>query len=416
MSEVKPMWRWPWRYRESLLFTAALIAGGFAAQLAFGPFDFYLLRHPVNYILGIVLTALILLSLLAGDNPIVRWLSGAYLVAALLAGLLLFTLIMGLTPQLPGVAPDGDIFIRLGFTRMTTSWPFVLLYFMTLVSLGLAAARRLRSPGKKLVFILNHGGLWLVLAAAGLGAADREQYIMHVREGEVEWRVYTDDQQVLELPLAIRLDDFDLEEYEPKLAVIDRHSGLPQPEGNPALFQLADYLTAGLTEWRFGDWDISVEKYIAQAAPSGNGAYSELPMPGASPAARVLARHRDSKVIQAGWVSGGSQLLPVSPLALDDDLILVMTKPEAKRFVSRIKVFTRNGREEETALEVNQPLKVENWQIYQYGYDNKAGRMSTYSSFELVSDPWLPLVQAGLILWALGSLGLIYQGKGKQKP
>ncbi|MDR3038850.1 MAG: cytochrome c biogenesis protein ResB, partial [Candidatus Adiutrix sp.] len=276
---------------------------------------------------------------------------------------------------------------------------------------GLVVVRRLRSPKKKTVFVLNHAGLWLFLAAAGLGAADREQYIMHVPEGEVEWRVYDDDQRMLELPVAIRLDDFDLQEYPPKLAVIDRKSGLPQPEGKPFFFQLAD----GKAEWRFGAWTIGVEEYIAQAAPSGGGVYSELPMPGAGPAARIFARHKISKEIRAGWVSGGSRVLPVSSLLLNDNLVLVMARPEPQRFISKLKAFTQDGREKEATVEVNKPLQIGNWLIYQYGYDNQAGRMSTYSSFELVSDPWLYFVRAGLVLWALGSAGLIYQGKRGQK-
>ena len=41
---------------------------------------------------------------------------------------------------------------------------------------------------------------------------------------------------VLELPVAIKLNDFYMEEYPPKLVVIDRNAGEVQPETKPAFF------------------------------------------------------------------------------------------------------------------------------------------------------------------------------------
>lgn len=401
------MWRTPWGYRESLVVVAALMAGGWLIQLINGPFNFYFLHQPVNYLVGALMILAALLGLPLRDRPAVKWLSGVPLAASLMAALLILSLIMGLTPQMRRTPPDADLFVRLGFTRVTASWPFVLVYGLTLLSLAMTAVRRLLSPKKRIIFFLNHAGLWLVLAAAGLGAADRQQHVMHVSEGEMEWRVYADDRQVLELPLAIRLDDFDMDEYPAKLAIIDRASGMALPQGRPRLLQI----DPDKPEGRLLNWEITIQEYLHQAVPAGADNYQASPMPAAVQAVRVMARDPQTKVIRQGWISVGSKYLPVSPLFLDDDHVLVMTQPEPRSFTSKIKVFTASGEEREAVVEVNKPLRIAGWTIYQSGYDNQAGRMSSYSSFDLVYDPWLRAVYLGMILWALGSLGLIYRGK-----
>lgn len=404
------MWIQPWGYRESLIVTAGLAAGGWAIQLAQGPFNFYFLHRPVNYLICGLLALAAFLSLAFKNKALVRWLGGVPLSVCLMTGLLLFSLVMGIIPQMVSTPPDGDLIIKLGLTRVTASWPFALLYLTTLLSLGLIVARRLFKGGRRnIIFSLNHLGLWLVLAAAGFGAADRERHVMHVQEGQLEWRVYSDHNEILELPLAIRLDDFIMEEYPPKLAVIDRESGLPLPENRPAFLQVDPQSPQG----RLLDWDINIKNYIYQAVPAGNSTYARSANPAATQAVEVLAQNRVNKVIAAGWLAGGNSHLPVLPLVLDDKQVLVMAQPEPKSFISKIKVYSKDGREAETDLEVNKPLRISGWTIYQYGYDTRMGRLSGYSSFELVYDPWLNMAYIGFILWALGSIGLIYLGRPK---
>jgi len=394
-----------WQYRESLVAVTALIVGGFALQLSLGPLNPYFLHSPVNACLAALIILWAALSLVLKKYRVVQWLSGVHLAVALILALLVLSLIMGLTPQFSRPRPEGGLFSRLGLTSMTSSWPFMLVYLATLVSLAMAAFRRLARLRRNLVFFLNHAGLWLVLAAAGLGAADRARHIMHVEEGQVEWRVYSQDRQVLELPLAIRLDDFDLEEYPPKLAVIDRGTGAPLPEGRPELYQVNQDTP------RLLDWDLTVLEYFYRAVPAGEGQYKETARPDSAQAVKVAVKNRRTGEERQGWVTAGNRFLPPSHLALNEGTVLVMSRPEPKRFTSKIKVFTQDGQEKEAVLEVNKPLRIGGWLIYQYGYDNQAGRMSSYSSFELVYDPWLYVAYAGLALGTLGALGLIYQGR-----
>jgi len=405
------MWSSPWGYRENLIVVAGLIAVGLALQLTVGPFDIYLLYWPGNLIVAGSLLLLSIAGLFFKKFRLIRWLSSVQLAVALTAGLLIFSLIMGLVPQLahlPDPAADQHPLVRLGWARMTSSWPFILIYLLTMLSLGLVTAKRLGAFRRNITFLLNHAGLWLMLIAAGLGAADRQRHVMHVREGEVEWRVYSDQQEVLELPLAIRLNDFDLEEYAPKLAVIDRSSGHPLPEGRPALMQIDPAQPRGLLL----DWDIVLMEYIHRAVPAENG-YREVPMPASVPAARIMAKNIKTAEMVQGWVTSGNNMLPIAALTLDDHQVLVMTQAEPKRFMSDIKVFTEDGLEKAALLEVNHPLRAGHWMIYQYSYDNQAGRMSTYSGFELVYDPWLNVLYLGLVMVTLGSLGLIWRGRSR---
>jgi hypothetical protein len=119
--------------------------------------------------------------------------------------------------------------------------------------------------------------------------------------------------------------------------------------------------------------------------------------------------------IRKGWVCGGNMSQLYMTLGLDSQYCVVMTQPEPKRFLSDIKVFMEDGNEMETILEVNKPLRIGSWTIYQYGYDNQAGRMSTYSSMELVYDPWLYPVYVGIALLAIGSVCLLWSGNRNKK-
>ena len=78
-----------------------------------------------------------------------------------------------------------------------------------------------------------------------------------------------------------------------------------------------------------------------------------------------------------------------------------------KRFASDITVYTEDGKKVRETVEVNKPLKVNGWKIYQYGYDVKYGAESPYSVFQLVRDPWIARVYLGIFLMIAGALCLM---------
>ena len=86
-----------------------------------------------------------------------------------------------------------------------------------------------------------------------------------------------------------------------------------------------------------------------------------------------------------------------------------------KRYASEIQIQTKSGKMIETTVDVNKPVEVDGWKIYQYGYDTKMGAMSQISILELVSDPWLPLVYTGIYMMLAGAVCLFLKGKKVKK-
>ncbi len=401
-------WQTPWGYPESIAVVAGVLFIGLILQLCVGSFDFYILARPANYCAGGAIFLLaIYFGLSAKRSSFARWLSGVPFSVALILAFVLLTIIMGLTPQL---AEGATVVTLLGFESMTQNWAFVLLYTLTLLSLGALVVRRLCCFKLKDVgFYFNHIGLWLLLLASGLGYADMERYIMYVTEGETEWRVYDESGAIKELPVAIQLNDFDMDVYPPKLTIIDRATGEAQPADKPHYFSIDPDMTKG----KLFDWDIVVEEYIHNAVRSSDSTYREVPMPGATPAIHISATKGD--VSLSGWVCAGNQSQNYMTLPLTDTYSLVMTTAEPRKFSSDVEVYTERGDAISTTLEVNKPLRVGSWTIYQYGYDNNAGRLSSYSSFELVYDAWIVPVYIGVVLMMLGAITMIVTGSKTRK-
>lgn len=102
-------------------------------------------------------------------------------------------------------------------------------------------------------------------------------------------------------------------------------------------------------------------------------------------------------------------------LNLDERYAVAMTVAEPKKFLSDIEAYTEDGRTAQTTLEVNHPLRIGSWMIYQYDYDKQAGRMSAYSSFELVYDPWLVPAYVGLAMLMAGSAAMLWSGRRRKE-
>ena len=85
-----------------------------------------------------------------------------------------------------------------------------------------------------------------------------------------------------------------------------------------------------------------------------------------------------------------------------------------KRFASEIQILTKSGKKIETTVDVNKPVEVEGWKIYQYGYDTQMGAMSQTSILELVRDPWLPAVYTGIYMMLAGAVCMFIFGNKKK--
>ncbi len=285
---------------EGFVIGAGLIVSGLMLELSVGPVTWEAFGWPVN---GIVLLFMLI---------------ALGLMYALFKKVYAFSFLMSYQAAIPALIYAVVLTIVMGFTRQTvnghglnnmlTFWPFVLIYVYMAVILGLVSLRQLsqllrslfrpankegRKGRKFQPSLLFHLGLFIAIVCGTLGSADMQRVKMITVIGEPEWRVVDQQNKVMELPLAIELKRFIMEEY---------------ADGSP------------------------------------------------------------------------------------------------KRFASDIQILTKSGKNFLATVDVNKPVEVDGWKIYQYGYDTQMGAMSRTSILELVRDPWLPYVYAGIYMMLFGAV------------
>ena len=292
------MWAKTWSLREGFIICCGLILTGLMLELSIGPVIWDLFAWPAN---GTVLAGLIALCVVF--YLLRRWVYafrflGTYhaAVPALLFAVGL-TIVMGLTRQNVNGA---------WIYNMLSFWPFVLVFvYVTVILSQVIIHHVLHFRWRRdIPFLLNHLGLFIAITTATLGNADMQRLKMITAIGEPEWRALGDDGLVKELPIAIELKRFIMEEYD---------------DGTP------------------------------------------------------------------------------------------------KRFASEVQILTKAGKNIQATVEVNKPVEVEGWKIYQYGYDTAMGRMSNISILELVSDPWLSAVYTGIYMMLAGAVCMFVLGVRRSK-
>ena len=282
------MWNKPYGMKEGFAMGGALVMAGLLLQLGLGPVDWSAYSWPVNgIVLAVFLSVIAMIYQLRKRVAVLQFLGTYKAAIPVLVYAIVLTIIMGLTRQ----EENGT-----WLSHMLTFWPFVLVYMLMAVVLGLVVLGRLShltSWQRDVPFMLNHLGLFLAMTAATLGNADMQRVKMIAVVGGQEWRALTAEQRIVEMPFTVELKKFIMETYD---------------NGSP------------------------------------------------------------------------------------------------KRYASELHIETRSGESVETTVEVNKPAYVEGWKIYQYSYDMQMGAMSRTSILELVSDPWLPLVYAGIYMMLAGAV------------
>ncbi len=82
----------------------------------------------------------------------------------------------------------------------------------------------------------------------------------------------------------------------------------------------------------------------------------------------------------------------------------------------RAELFLQSPDEKkQVSVEVNKPVNFEGYAIYLEGYDRPQGSVSEYVTLQLVRDPWGSIVYGGILMMAVGSVGLIVYGPVKRK-
>ena len=396
------MWKQPWGSAEGWAICAGLLITGFGLQLITGPVQAGLFQYPVNVAGGLIFLLVLCIGFVVSRKiTVVQWFSGLTASITSLSALLSVVLVMG--------------FVGPGIERITMSWPFVLLFLYFLFVLGFVTLKRIVSfRWRDVPFMLNHVGLFITLLAAILGNGDLRRLRMTVPLENPEWRASDDKNEMIELPLAIELRSFTIDEYPPKLMLIDNTTGKALPEKQPENILVEEIPLAGNLQ----GWKVEVTRSLPMAAcvmGQDTVNFVEFHSEGATTALYVKARNELTGRQKEGWVSCGSFLFPYKALRLDSLTSLVMPEREPQRFASKVKVYTQEGTITEDTIEVNRPMEIEGWKIYQLSYDESKGGWSDISIFELVRDPWLPVVYTGIVMMMLGAVCLFVNAQKRKE-
>lgn len=150
-----------------------------------------------------------------------------------------------------------------GLTKMLSFWPFILVYVWMTAILGEVTINQIaRFSWRRFPTLVSHVGLFLILTCGTLGSADMLRVKMYCETGQLEWRGLDAFNNVHQLPVAIQLEKFTIDEYPPKLMLIDK-TGRPLPQDKPENLLVDNGMKSG----QLLDCKIDILKRIDNAVP-----------------------------------------------------------------------------------------------------------------------------------------------------
>lgn len=386
-----------WGYKSAFVRCALLFAVGTALQIAFGDIDNSFLRYPWGLIIAInYIYLLLLIYSQSAKWPWLKTLYDGYACVSSLASMMLMTIIFGFTRQ--DAATEGLVGL-LGFSRMTSSWSFnfILLYFTTTTGLALMDdLHHLRQ--RRWAAVMSHLAVFVVLAAGIFGSGDKLRVTIRTQVDQPVYAGMDRNGRSVELPFAITLKEFSMEEYPPKLYILNTVTETSSEEFLSVEREGDEAIIDG--------WRIRVVQSLDMAARlSDEEHWQAMQHVGAAPAVYVVVRHERSGQEYEGWVSCGSFVFEPSYLMMGRNFAVAMPRREAKSYLSRIELMDEAGQVEAHDIRVNHPARKGSWQIYQVGYDTSRGRWSTTSVLECVRDGWWSVIHTAL--WLLIAMGVV---------
>jgi len=392
-------------YKNAFLICIIILITGIVFESINGGRGVSLPPFPMNLTLGVVFILLLLfMHYYQGNTGTVKMLSR---IPAALSSIVLFSvlvLILGLTKQ---NQPDTSPFARYtGFGHIRNSFVFILSGFYLMTTLGLVILRRLKSWNfRNAGFAMNHLGLWLIVFTGSLAAGDLVRLTAILNEKTVVWHASDDAGTRHELPFALRLLDFSISEFPPKMALVEQK----EMELSGDIRKNLPMIKEGL-ESQIGDWHFTVLKYLPEAVRDSSG-YSVSHDTVTVQAALVRCLNEKKRIKKEGWISCGNHLFSPAYIVLDEKDLLAMTRPEAREYSSEVEIINRDGKTDTVEILVNKPVKIQKYKLYQLSYDEERGKYSTVSVIEIIRDPWLPVIYLGIFMLIAGALYLFWIGR-----
>ena len=406
-KSTRKTWTQPWSYREGTIVTVAILLLGFVIQAAAAGIVLRVAAFPWNLVAGLIFLALLISTFVIWQkHPVIKWLGGVKAALPAILGFTFLVLLMGFVKQ--DVESKSALVRTLGLTHLVKTWPFILINLYLMILLGAVTLKRL-SPFtmKNAGFFLNHFGLFVVLFSTALGSSDMRQATMNCYENEIEHNGLDVSGKPIEFPFEIKLLNFNIDEFRPKVTIVDNQSGQIVEQKGKVQYEVLDRNALDLYNYQ-----LEVEQFLGTSGKVGE-AYVSSNEPGSAPSAKVKMTNKDDGTIISGWICSGSYANHSEALKLSDQYSLVMLPAEPRKFSSELSIQTESGKQVTTTIEVNRPFHIDGWTIYQLSYNTEMGRWSDLSVLELVRDPWLPVVYFGIFLMMGGAAFLFITGKPK---
>lgn len=389
------------KLKAAFLVPLILFLTGIVLQLVIGNFPLEAFRFPVNIIvIAEILLMVILIYIFLRNNKIIKYLSSGHAAISSIGLFAFLVIIMVLVPQISEMDSMSHFS---GLSQITSSWMYAFAVSYMLVSLGLVTMRRLFPLNlRNVFFFINHFGLWIVLAFGNLEQADKVNINISVPEGELIWYGYDKNDQYFEPNFALKLDKFNIEFYPPKLAVVDNNGKMLDAK----TFQPCEIVKGKTID--FENNKITILELYENAIATSDTVLEVAGLPDKTYVVQIKC-NEDTLYLQ----NGTSFQAPVTA-AISEDYNLAILNPEPKYFGSEIQLFTKSGIENEKhTIEVNNPMHLNNWTVYQTSYFKAEAYKGYVSVFTAVFDPWIKVVYAGLALMFIGAIYLIFSKRTK---
>lgn len=402
------LWGITWSYKEGFVVSLGLFLCGLGIEIFNGEQSVPQLLYPYNLIIGLSFIFGILANYIIFSKS--KWVWFLRSVPAAISSISLFAfnaLLMGLFLQDKNVEGWQSIW---ALNHVTSSWYYILSSSYLLLSLGTLIIYKIHHfKVKEIGITVSHLGLWLAIFAGSLGSFEVSRLEMRLTEGEMSFVAQDRNirDQFYELPFAIKLNDFVLEEYPPKVGIVDNKSGKLLHEQGKNIRILDEEGIFDILSYQ-----IEILEYLDRGKKFGDQYYFVQEV-GAPQAVKVRAVSPKNDTV-IGWLTCGSFNTPYESLKLNESHSLIMLIPEPKNYISHIEIYKPEGLYAVVQLEVNQPYKMGEWKIYQLSFDDEFGKWSDVSVIELVRDPWLPLVYIGIFLMLGGAIYMFWFGRNKR--
>jgi hypothetical protein len=349
----------------------------------------------------------IILHIFFNKKSVIQYLSSSYAALSSISLFAVLVIIMVLIPQ--DINHNGLIKIS-GFGKITHSWLYVFSTFYIIICLGMVTVRRLLPLNlKNIFFFINHFGLWIVLAAASLGQADKVRINITVPEEELIWYGYTENDQYFEPNFAIKLNKFNIEFYNPKLGIVDDNGEMLSAKD----YQPTEIIDGGTIMYK--DYKIEVVETLEDAISINDSVMRVMGLTEKTYVASLKVSKNGKEAVKY-YIQSGTSFQPLVSASIDKGINLVLLNPEPKYFGSEIELFTIEGvKNEKHIIEVNKPLKLNSWTIYQTSYFKSPEYEGYISVFTAVFDPWLKIVYIGFALMFIGAGYLIFSRRTRNK-